>query len=281
MTVIAAQPAVKSTVRANWRVYAIDGALLGLFMISACVSVAIIEHPSSPVRRLVESPLLRRAMIGLCMALTAIALIYSPWGKRSGAFMNPAMIVSFLRLGRIKPLDAFGYIMAQLVGGALGVLTAAALVGPVLSHPAVNYVATIPGGFGLLVAWLAEFVIAMVMISTVLAVNKYPRLAPLTGCFAAALVLLYITFEAPFSGMSLNPARTFGSSVVANLWTGWWIYLTAPILGMLAGIELHRLFGREHQRLCGKLSHSRRTSCFIRCNCLDEPGRTHGQQQSL
>jgi aquaporin Z len=119
------------------------------------------------------------------------------------------------------------------------------------------------------------------MISTVLAVNKRPRLAPFTGFVAAGLVFLYITFEAPLSGMSLNPARTLGSAIVANIWTGWWIYLTAPVLGMLAGIELHRLFGREHQRLCGKLSHSRHISCFIQCNCLDEPGRNHGQQQSL
>jgi aquaporin Z len=255
----------------NWRIYAIDGALLGMFMVSACLSVIAIEHPSSPLRNAVESGFLRRAMVGLCMAVTAVCLIYCPWGKRSGAFMNPAMILGFLRLGRVKPVEASGYIAGQLVGGALGVAVCAAILGPLVKHPAVNYVATLPGSYGVLAAWLGEFFIALVMISIVMAVNKVPKLAPRTGIFAAGLVFLYITFEAPLSGMSLNPARTFGSSLVANLWTGWWIYLTAPVLGMLAGIELHRLLTREHHRLCGKLNHSRTVACFVRCDCLTPP----------
>jgi aquaporin Z len=277
MTTITAQAAPGEALRANWRVYAIDGALLGMFMISACASVAVIEHPSSPLPQAVQSDLLRRAMVGLCMGLTAIGLIYSPWGRRSGAFMNPAMIVSFLRLGKLQPVDAFGYALCQLIGSATGVIVASMLIGSLVAHPSVNYVVTLPGRQGLLMAWLGEFAIALVMISTVLAVNKRPRLAPFTGCFAATLVFLFITFEAPLSGMSLNPARTFGSSMVANSWNGWWIYPTAPVLGMLAGIELHRLVGRGHQRLCGKLSHGRRDTCFIKCNCLEGP---HGQQQS-
>ena len=82
--------------------------------------------------------------------------------------------------------------------------------------------------------------------------------------------------------LAANPARTFGSSVVANLWTGWWIYLTAPVAGMLAGIELHRLLTHEHQRLCGKLVQSRSVACFIRCNRIESSkGTDHEQHESL
>lgn len=250
----------------NWRLYLIEGALLGLFMISACGFVALIEHSSSPVRGAIESPLLRRAFIGLAMGLTAIALIYSPWGRRSGALMNPAMTLCFWRLGKLNRLDAAGYIAGQILGASLGVALMAAVFGAWVRDSSVNYVATRPGPFPLATVWLAEFLIALVMMTVVMAANKMQGLAPYTGCFAGILVAIFITFEAPISGMSLNPARTFGSAINAGQWTGWWIYLTAPVAGMLAGIELHRLLGAREPSLCGKLSHGR--GCHIPCACI-------------
>jgi aquaporin Z len=248
-------------------VYALDGTLLGLFMVSACISVALLEHPASPLRALVPSDFLRRALVGLTMGLTALALIYSPWGKRTGAFMNPAMTLCFLRLRKLEPGAALGYVVAQFVGGTLGVLACASALGGFVSHPAVHFVVTEPGPYGEGVAWLGEFAIAFVMLSVVVSVNRVPRLAPFTGFFAAGLVALYITFEAPLSGMSLNPARTFASAVVASSWRGFWIYLTAPVLGMLAAVEVD-LFRRGHRKPCGKLTHDRSIVCFVRCDCL-------------
>lgn len=271
MTMTATHPDVTrpTGVLANWRIYAMDGALLGIFMISACVSVVVLEHPSSPIHQAIGTGFVRRAIIGALMGLTAVGLVYSPWGKRSGAFMNPAMVLCFLRLGRLKPLDAAGYIAGQFIGGTMGVLISSFALGSLVSHPAVNYAATLPGNGGLFPAWLGEFAIAALMITVVMGVNKIATLARFTGFFAAGLVFLYITFEAPISGMSLNPARTFSSAIVANLWTGWWIYFTAPVLGMLAGTELHRLLGSEHQRLCGKVNHSQNVACFVKCGCVE------------
>ena len=254
-------------------IYAMDGALLGLFMVSACVNVVVLEHPASPVHAAITSALVRRVLVGLAMGLTAAALIYSPWGKRSGAFMNPAMVLCFLRLGRLSLFDAAGYIAAELIGSASGVLLAALLLPGLVSDPAVNYVTTTPvGGVG--PAFLAEFCLAFVMLSVVMTVNRVPRLAPYTGACAAVLVALFISLAAPISGMSINPARSFGSAVCARLWVGFWIYLSAPLLGMLAGVELQRRLTNRHQRLCGKLNHDETITCFVRCDCLKEPA--HG-----
>ena len=108
---------------------------------------------------------------------------------------------------------------------------------------------------------------ALVMMTTVLSVNRFPRLAPYTGLFAAALVALYITFEAPLSGMSLNPARTLASALSARMWTSRWVYFTAPPLGMLAAVEVqHRLSRRPH-RLCGKWSHAAEDPSVFECDC--------------
>jgi aquaporin Z len=251
------------------RIYAMDGALLGLFMVSACVNVVVLEHPASPVHAAVTSALLRRVLIGLAMGLTAVSLIYSPWGKRSGAFMNPAMVLCFVRLGKLSTMDALGYIAAQLVGSVCGVLLAALALPGLVSDPAVNYVATTPSG-GVLPAFAAEFLLAFALLSVVMTVNRSPRFAPYTGACAAVLVALFISIAAPISGMSINPARTFGSAVWAHLWAGFWIYLSAPLLGMLAGVELQRLLTTRHERLCGKLNHDETVACFVRCDCLKD-----------
>ncbi|HEX6063576.1 MAG TPA: aquaporin, partial [Longimicrobiales bacterium] len=248
--------------------YAFEALLLGTFMLSACTFTLLIEHPTLPIRAAIESNLARRAIVGVAMGSTAIALIYSPIGKRSGAHMNPAMTLSFLRLGKIDTRDALGYIAGQCIGGAAGVAIVAAVAHGWVGHPSVHFAATMPGEYGILAAWTGEFVISFLLVAAVLAINKTPRLARYTGCFAGLLVALYITIEAPLSGMSMNPARTFASAIFARVWTGWWIYLTAPVLGMLSAVEMHaRLACRPHL-LCGRLSHSRRTPSIFKCNCL-------------
>lgn len=263
----AADPARAQRLRDRLGVYAMDGALLGLFMISACVSVVVLEHPASAVHAAIGSALVRRVLVGLAMGATAASLIYSSWGKRSGAFMNPAMVLCFWRLGKLSRLDALGYTAAQLAGSALGVLLAARLLPGFVSDPAVNYVVTTPAG-GPTVAFLTEFALAFVMLSVVVTLNRSPRLAPYTGLCAAVLVAVFISVAAPISGMSINPARSFGSAVWAKLWAGFWIYLSAPPLGMLTGLELQRRLTLRHERLCGKLNHDETVACFVRCDCL-------------
>jgi aquaporin Z len=179
------------------------------------------------------------------------------------------MVLCFVRLGKLEPRDALGYVLAQFVGGTLGVAACALTFHSWVSHPAVNYVVTAPGERGFAIAWLAELSIAFLMLTVVMTVNRVPRLAPYTGLFAAALVALFITFEAPLSGMSLNPARSFASSLVAGSFRGFWIYLSAPVAGMLLGVELQRWLESRHARLCGKLNHDETVACFVRCNCLD------------
>lgn len=257
---------MESVNAAKLRVFALDGALLGAFMLSACVSVTLVEHPSSPLAAVVLPGLARRALVGLAMGLTAVGLIYSPWGKRSGAFMNPALTLCFLRLGKLTPRDACGYVLAQFAGGVFGTFAARLALGAALAHPAVNFVVTAPGAYGEGVAWFAEFTIAFVLVAVVVAVNRRPRLSRFGGVFAAVLVALFITFEAPLSGMSLNPARTLASAVVAGSYHGLWIYLTAPVLGMLASVELERRIHRGTLP-CGKLSHDPNVRGFVECDC--------------
>ncbi len=224
----------------HWPEYLIEAWALGMFMLSALLFTDLLEYPGSPVYAAIQSPFARRAVVGIAMGLTAIALIYSPWGKRSGAHINPAVTLTHWQLNRIRGRDAIMYILAQFAGAVLGVWSYKVIAPTDIAHPGVNYVATVPGPAGLLPAFLGEMLISLTLISVVLRLSNHARYAPYTGYVAGLLVALFITFEAPFSGMSMNPARSFGSAIVGNIWTGWWIYLTAPVLGMLLGGYLYR-----------------------------------------
>ena len=94
-----------------------ESAELALFMISACVVTAVLEHPASPLNGILPSPFTRRLITGLAMGLTLLALIHSKWGKRSGAHMNPAFTLMFLRLGKVEAWDAAFYAVSQFAGG--------------------------------------------------------------------------------------------------------------------------------------------------------------------
>lgn len=242
-----------------------EAAELGLFMMSACAFGVLLWYPASPVRQVVAEPLLRRGLMGLAMGATAIAIIYSPLGKRSGAHFNPAVTLAFLRLGKIAPWDAAFYIGAQFLGAVAGVAVAAVLLGGRLADPAVRYVATRPGGYGPWVAFVAEAGIAFVLMTVILTVSNRPKVNRLTGLFAGMLVALYITFEDPLSGMSMNPARTFGSALVGQIWDSIWIYFTAPPLAMLLAAEVYLRVAGARRVLCAKLHHHNRMRCIFRC----------------
>jgi len=217
--------------------FAIEAALLGTFMISALAFTVLMEHPASPASQAVTNPWLRRLVIGLGMAATATVLIYSPWGMRSGAHMNPAATLALARLGLVPRASVPGYIAAQFAGGATGTWLGWQIFGPLIEHPAVRFAITTPGRWGTGAAFAAELAMTALQMGAVLAVAQVPRWRPRAGLVAAALLVVFITLEAPVSGMSLNPARTLGSAVWAGQFTALWIYFSAPVLGMLLAAE--------------------------------------------
>ena len=248
--------------REHWPEYLIEGWALGCFMLSAAFFTLLLEHPGSPLRAALDSELLRRALIGLAMGLTAIALIYSPWGKRSGAHMNPAVTLTFLRLGKVARVDAGFYVLAQTVGALVGVLLASAIAGAAFTGPPVSFIATRPGAAGVTVAFVAEMAISFGLMLVVLVFSNRPRFAPFTGLAAGVLVAAYITFEAPLSGMSMNPARSLASAVPASQWGDLWLYFSAPLLGMLAAAALVTRGVFRAQVGCAKLQHAQDQRCI-------------------
>jgi len=250
-----------NALREHWPEYLMEAAGLGIFMVSASVFTILLYHPASPALRVLPEEFPRRVLMGLAMGLTAIAIIYSRWGKQSGAHLNPAVTLTFLWLGKVAAWDAAGYIIAQFAGGVAGIALVAAAAEEWLAHPSVNYVATLPGAGGTGPAFLGELVIAFILMSVVLGVSNTEKLARFTGLFAGVCVAAFITFEAPLSGMSMNPARTFGSAALPHLWDSLWIYFLAPPLGMLAAAAAH--LRQKRFVACAKLHHQNKMRCIF------------------
>ena len=258
---LAVPAAVRLPAEKHWPEYLMEAAALGLFMVSACLFTIVLEHPGSVVRRAIDSDLVRRALAGVAMGLTAIGLIYSPFGKQSGAQMNPAVTLSFLRLGKMRATDAAFYILFQCLGGLAGVLLVSAAFPAFVSDLAVNYAATLPGPQGAAVAFLAEFAISFGLMAMVLQFTSRPKLERWTGVAAGVLIAAYITVEAPLSGMSMNPARTLASALPAGNLMSLWLYVAAPLLGMLSAAEVSKRLGGDQG--CAKFHHRNSKRCIF------------------
>ena len=254
---------MSAALRQHWPEYLIEAACLGLFMIAAFTFGTLLEHPASAVHRMLPNPVLRRFLMGLAMGGSAVAIIYSPWGKRSGAHINPCTTVTFFRLGKVAKHDAAFYLLGQFAGGIIGAAIAATILLPWVSHPAVNYVVTAPAAGGVWAAFFAEIAIAFILMTVILNFSNRPRLHKLTGLCAGVLVALYITVEAPISGMSMNPARSLASAVPARHWSDLWIYFTAPVIGMLAAAELYLRTNGSARIACAKLHHQNTERCIF------------------
>lgn len=234
--------------------------------VAGAVAVGLAHVPPPLAVAFGAHPVLRRVISGTLIGLTAMAIVYSRWGARSGAHCNPALTITFAWLGKVAPHDTLGYVIAQFAGGALGLSLIAAFAGSALTGPPVNGIVTHPGPHGPLAAFATEAVLAFVLMSVVLTIsNAPPPYSRFTGVAAAICIATFVTIAAPLSGVSLNPARTTASALVAHRWEFVWIYYAAPLAGMLLAAALFvRVRGAGAVR-CARLNHTGPFVCIFRC----------------
>jgi len=259
----------------HWPEYVIEAAGLGIFMLVAGIAGTLLEYVRSPIHLAIADPVVRRALMGLAMGATAMSLTYSRWGQRSGAHMNPALTLAFLYAGKVKPWDAVFYIVAQFAGGLMGVLLVHALCGNAFAQAPVSFVVTVPGTYGVTIAFVCEWGISFLLMTTILVTSNRAQWHAYTAMFCGLLIAGYVTFEAPFSGMSMNPARTVASALPSGIWTAVWIYFVAPIVGMLTAVHVYRLVSDNKHIACAKVTHSNHDDCIFICSYRDSSSMVH------
>ena len=254
---------VVASLRLHWPEYLMEAWEMSLFMFCTCSFATLLQHPASPVRHFFISGIVRRALMGLAIGATVMALIMSPWGKQSGGHINPAMTFAFYRLGKLHSWDTLFYWVAQFSGATIGVALATFLLRGAPRDSTVRYAVTAPGVYGAAVAFAAELAISFILMMTVLLVTNHERLARYTPYFVGSLYAVNITFETPLSGMSMNPARTFGPAAYGGYWHTLWIYFIAPTVGMLAAAETFLRIRRGIAPYCAKLHHANHERCIF------------------
>ncbi|HET9826598.1 MAG TPA: aquaporin [Chitinophagaceae bacterium] len=237
---------MRASFKKNWVHYLREALGLAIFMISACFFGAVLEAKDSSLHLLIPSAMLRSVISGVLMALTALFIFYSPLTSPSGSHINPAVTLSFLRTGKMCPWDALFFIIFQFAGAVIAVYLMQIILGHLLTNPPVNSAVTIPGTPGRVAALATEFGIAFITMSVVLFTSENSKLKRYTRIFAACLVCACVIAAGPISGFGMNPARSFASALAAKIWTGFWIYLTAPLAGMLSATEVF-LFTRKNK----------------------------------
>ena len=236
---------------------------IGVYMVCVCAFASLLQHPASPVHHWVVGSLSRRALMGLAVGATVIAIVLSPWGQQSGAHCNPAITFTYYRLGKVASWDALFYAASQFLGAAIGVAIAIYALRGAPRDGAVRYAATVPGAYGIAVAFAAELAISFTLMTTILVTTNRERLKRCTPYFVGALYAVFITFETPLSGMSMNPARTFGSAFHAGYWHALWVYFLAPTLGMLIAAEVFLRARGGVGPYCAKLDHANHKRCIF------------------
>ncbi len=204
--------------------------------------------------------------MGSAVAVTTWSIIHSPFGRRTGAHFNPAITLTYFYLNRVHRWDALFYIIFQFVGGITGVLMAHELLGHRLSTPPVCYVITIPGGYGTIVAFIAEFVLSGLLMGIVLcATNRWP-LAKFSPIMVTGITVLYYVLCPSLSGYSVNPARSFSSAFFARIWQGICVYFAAPCMGMLAAAMTYLRKRGPEKVYCAKIFHDLHSVCPFNCH---------------
>ncbi|MBK7642750.1 MAG: aquaporin [Planctomycetes bacterium] len=175
--------------------------------------------------------------IALVFGLVVMAMIQT-FGDVSGAHMNPAVTLAFRAAGRIGSRTAAGYIAAQLAGA----LAASGLL-RLLFPEDVFLGGTQPAG-SVLQSFVLEVVLSFVLMLVILAVSTGSKeRGLLAGLTIGGVVTLEALFAGPICGASMNPARSLAPALVSLHLENAWIYLAAPLVGMLLALPACRLTG--------------------------------------
>ena len=172
--------------------------------------------------------------ISLVFGLVVMAVIYAI-GSVSGAHINPAVTLGFMYAGRLQRSAVLPYITAQLTGA-----TAAALLLSLLFTDHAGLGATQPVG----PAWQAfvmEAILSFFLMFVILNVSTgHQEKGLMAGVAVGAVVALEALVGGPVSGASMNPARSLAPALVSGQLGAVWLYLAAPLLGMIIAVPTCR-----------------------------------------
>ncbi len=251
----------RNALRRHWPEYSIEALYLAAFVLLAGLLDAALYRLGGEL-----APAARHLLAGIAMGALVAAMVYSPWGRRSGTHLNPAITLVYLRLGKMGLADGIAYLLAQLVAGLVGIALLRAALSGLPPAPAVAATSVLPATpAGEALAALLQFGLAGVTMLLILVTSNSTRWFRWTGLLYGVAVAGVMALASPLSDFGINPARLLGVDVAGTLADVHWLNLLPPILGMQLAVDIHRLLARRETVLCAKLAHSTHGRCIFRC----------------
>jgi len=219
----------------DWRAWLAEAVGTSLLVTAIVLAVALSVAAGSPLADALPGPGARFLAVGVLVAPFVAALALSPVGSASGAHLNPAVTLAFWVLGRLSARDLAGYVAAQLAGGLAGAAAGRALIpsgawesiGGTVTHPGVSTAA----------AFALEAGMTALLLVVILTFTSRERLARLTPLAIVPVLTVIIWLGSPWTGASINPARSEGPAVAFGDLADLWLYLLAPsIAGLIVGL---------------------------------------------
>jgi len=207
--------------RREWR--RLFSELLGTFALVLVAAGGGLLHAKGQIS-------LAAAVVAPGLMVMAIILFM---GAVSGAHLNPAVSLAFTLRGDFPWKRVPGYIVIQLVGATLAALFLRWVFGNV-EHLG----ATLPGpGYQNWQALLMEIVLTALLVSVILGTaSAAQNVGPIAALGVGGYIALAGLWAAPVSGVSMNPARSFGPALASGSWTSYWVYVVGPIAGALIAV---------------------------------------------
>lgn len=226
-----------------WRLFFAELAGTAILLLIGLSLVILMFGTGSPLPEWIPNLKLRQAITGFMFGGTGALIALSAIGKESGAHINPAVTMTFWLFRKMDSRKAIIYVVAQLSGAVIGTLPL--LLWGQLGQ-SISFGATTPGpGYTVWQALLGEVITTFTMVSLLAIFLGFRNIRPYTPAIFPLLYAIMVPLEADVSGISTNPARSFGPAVVSGQWTAWWIYWAGPLAGaLLASIFCSRLAKR-------------------------------------
>ncbi len=186
----------------------------------------------------------RRIITGFLFGTTGCLITLSPVGKISGAHINPAVSLAFWLQGTMKTGAMLAYIVSQMIGAAIGSFL---LLFWGSRGSTIDFGNTVPGSGGLLPAFTGESLTTAGLVITLFIFAGRKTLRAYTPYTLPFLYGIMVWLEAPFSGCSTNPARSFGPALISGVFTSYWLYWLAPMTGILLVTTVFRALKMHHK----------------------------------
>lgn len=212
---------------------------------SAVAANTLLGNAGQGTVPLAFSTLLISFAFGLCI----VAMAYSI-GNISGCHINPAVSLAMLISGRMNVTDFIGYLIAQFIGGIAGAGLLAGFFGSTASLGQNGYAEASALGIGMGGAFLVEIVLTFVFVIAILGVTSKVENSSVAGLVIGLTLVLVHILGIPFTGTSVNPARSFGPALLVGgtAISQVWVFIAAPLVGAaLAAIVYKALADKEEK----------------------------------